>query len=236
MERDTRQPDHGPMEHSESRILYYEQRSSCLNELGIQMEYEKDHVLIEAGTIPDFCYLIEEGRVISYEYTPAGNMRVYHLHEKNSLIGEEHLLFDFPAPISFKTGIKSKVRAISKKELTDAIMAYPDVCMDLLGSVTVKFQSTLSHLRYINLHSIVWKVADLLLNYAHRYGEEYDGKVMIKDKISQQKMSDFLGANRISIVNAVGELKKKNLIEQINGYYVIRDIPRLEQFRDEMYN
>ena len=112
MAREKKQPEHGPMKHADSRILYKEEHNSCLPDLGIQAEYEKDYDLIEADTVPQFCYLIESGRVVSYEYTPSGNIRVYHVHEKNSLIGEELVLFGLPSQISFKTGTRTKVRCI----------------------------------------------------------------------------------------------------------------------------
>ena len=218
----------------ESRIFYRDEVSDRIKQMGAIVEYDKDHVLIEADEVPDYCYFVVSGRVISYEYSSMGKMRVYHLFEDNSIFAEDHLLFQTPSQLNFMTGEKTKLRCISRKMLLDAIYESPDVCLNLMESLTVKFESTLQHLRYLKMHNIPWKVCDLFLSYADRYGVEYDGKIMINDRITQQRMSDFLGTNRISIVNAVAELKEKRLIEQVNGHYVIRDIDALTKYRDSM--
>ena len=219
-----------------SRILYLPRGVGRLEKLGIEASYGKNHVLIEAGNVPDFCYIVRSGRIISCEYTPSGNIRVYHVYEEGTIIGEGDVLFDYPSQLNFMTGIETEVICISKQKLMSAVMEYPEICLDLMQSMTTKYSSLLDHLRNGKMYSVAWRVSDLLLIYAQRYGVPYDGRVMIKEKISQQMMSDILGVNRISIVNAISELKNKMLVEQINGFYCVRDMEKLAKYRDNLLN
>lgn len=80
---------------------------------------------------------------------------------------------------------------------------------------------------------MAWKVCNLLLTFAERYGVPYDGKTLIKEKISQQMMANLLGVNRITMVRAIKELREMGLIEQVNGFYCIRDKERMQKFMIE---
>ena len=74
------------------------------------------------------------------------------------------------------------------------------------------------------------KVCNLLLMFAERYGVPYDGKLLIKEKISQQMMANLLGVNRITMVRAIKELREMGFVDQVNGFYCIRDKERMRQY------
>ena len=81
--------------------------------------------------------------------------------------------------------------------------------------------------------SVAWKACNLLLTFAERYGVPYDGKILIKEKISQQIMANLLGVNRITMVRAIKELRELGMIEQVNGFYCIRDKEKMRAFMQE---
>lgn len=60
----------------------------------------------------------------------------------------------------------------------------------------------------------------------------YDGKILIKEKISQQMMANLLGVNRVTLVRAVKELREMGFVEQINGFYCICDEVRMQQYME----
>jgi CRP/FNR family transcriptional regulator len=64
------------------------------------------------------------------------------------------------------------------------------------------------------------------------YGVNYDGKVLIQEKVSQQTIANNLHANRVTIARAIRDLKSLGLVEYINGYYCIRSIDKLKKHMD----
>lgn len=195
---------------------------------------EKDYMLAEAGKIPKYCYIVKSGRVVCYEYSINGEERIYNFNETNSLLLESYVLFDTVVPVNFKTTLSSEIIFIDKETLMKAITTDTEICMDIMQSLHMKFNTSMEQIRHANFHNASWKICDLLLMFADRYGVEYDGKILIKEKISQQLLSNLLGINRVTAVRAIKELKDMSLVEQVNGYYCIRDVEKLKRHQNHL--
>ena len=233
-----KQPDNNkiPVPRGEfvSRLLYLPRGITRLEKLGEKKQFPKNHILIQAGEKPRYCYIVKYGRVVAYEYTLNGEERIYNFNEQNSLLLEANLLFDYASPISFKTARPSELVCIDKETLLNTVNTDPEVSMDIMESLATKFFSSMDQIRHANFHNAGWKICDLLLIFADRYGMPYDGKVLIREKISQQLLSNLLGINRVTAVRAIKELTEMSLIEQINGFYCIRDIERLRRHQERL--
>jgi len=215
-----------------TRLLYLPHGMKRFEKLGIQKNLMKNYVIIEPGQIPAYCFIVKKGRVISYEFTPSGEERVYNFMEEGSLCLEANVLVEKPVPIYFKTAMPSELICIDRAELLSAMASDPQLTFDVLESVSDKFLASMDQIREGYCHNATWKLCNLLFIFADRFGVTYDGKVLIKEKVSQQMLSNLLGINRITTVRIIKELKDLNLIEQINGYYCIRNIEKLKQHQN----
>ena len=212
-----------------AHIIYTDSNPDRFVSMGTLITFPKDTVLYRAGEIPDYCYYIKTGLVKSFEYTDEGEERIYSLVDEGSLLLELSALLRTPLPMSFATATKVTAVRISSGALLDAFSSQPEVMSDFLWSVNAKFLSILEQLRQSASQSADWKVCNLLMIFANRFGVDYDGKVLIREKLSQQKMADLLRVSRITVVRAVKELKDMGLVEQVNGYYCIRNMEKLRQ-------
>jgi CRP/FNR family cyclic AMP-dependent transcriptional regulator len=132
-------------------------------------------------------------------------------------------------------GWKSWDRERYFQRITCCCRALPmTLSMDIMESLSTKYLSAMEQVRHTNFHNAGWKICDLLLIFAEHYGVPYDGKILIKEKISQQLLSNLLGINRVTAVRAIKELKEMALIEQINGYYCIRSLEKLKRHQERM--
>lgn len=216
------------------RLLYLPRGIARLEKLGEKKKFPKNHILLQAGERTKYCYIVKYGRVAAYEYTLSGEERIYNFNEQNSLLLEANLLFDYESPVSFKVVQPSELVLIDKESLINTINSDPQVSMDLMESLAIKFLSAMEQVRHANFHNAAWKICDLLLIFADRYGVPYDGKILIRERISQQLLSNLLGINRVTAVRAIKELKEMALIEQINGFYCIRDVERLKRHQERL--
>ncbi|MEA4923045.1 MAG: Crp/Fnr family transcriptional regulator [Eubacteriaceae bacterium] len=210
-------------------LMYLPRGIARLQELGTVKKYPKNHELNVINEIPDCCYIVKSGRVICYEFTYTGEQRVYNFMEPNSLLMEECLLFDKPCPILFKTVVPSELVCIEKCDLKRAFKHDIDIVMDVCESLATKFLSAMEQIRNGQQKNAEWKICKLLLIFVEQYGAPYDDKIMITEKISQQMVADLLGMNRVTVARKFTELKNLALMEQINGYYCIRSIEKLEE-------
>ena len=147
---------------------------------------------------------------------------------------EGNVLFDQESAVNFKTVLPSELILITKEMLLEGISRDPQLSMDIMESLSTKFLSSMEQIRHSNFHNAAWKICDLLLIFAEHYGVPYDGKILIKEKISQQLLSNLLGINRVTAVLAIKELKEMALIEQINGYYCIRSLEQLKRHQERI--
>ena len=217
-----------------SRIFYLPRGIKRLEKLGERRTFREGTVLVRQGEKPTFCYVIISGKIAAVEYTFDGAERVYNLNEAGSVLLEEDVLFDWYSQVEFKVIRRAELVCISKSSLLTAIMSDPEAAMDIIQSVSTKFVAAMDQLRYTNHYNAEWRICDLLMTYADFYGVEYDGKILIHEKISQQTMSNLLGINRITAVRSIKNLKDMGLIEQINGYYCIRDDQKLRRHQQRL--
>ena len=217
-----------------SRILSLPRGTARLEMLGEKRTFPKNAILARQGEKPSFCYVILKGKVAAREFTAGGEERVYNINEKNSVLLEENLLFDWECQVEFKVIRPVEAVCITKRALLEAIMMDPETAMDVIQSLSTKFVTAMEQLRHVNHYSAEWRLCELLLNYADFYGVPYDGKTLIQEKISQQVMSNLLGINRITAVRAIKDLKDMGLVENINGFYCIRDVEKLRRHQQRL--
>ena len=216
-----------------TRLLYLPGVSERIEKLGACRHFPKNYILQEAGEVPAYCYFVKKGRVIAFEFTVGGEERVYNYMEETSIFMEAMILLDQPSPVYFKTTVPSDLICIEKESLLAGMHQDPDLMMDVLRSLSDKFMSSMDQLRQTTTKNATWKLCNLLLIFADRFGEPYDGKILIREKVSQQMLSNMLGINRITTVRIIKSLKNLNLIEQVNGYYCIRNAKKLKEFENE---
>jgi CRP/FNR family transcriptional regulator len=111
------------------------------------------------------------------------------------------------------------------------MMADPQLMMDVIESLSYKFFASMDQIRQSCIYNATWKVCNLLLIFAEKFGVAREGKVLINEKISQQMLSNLLGINRITVVRIIKDLKNEDLLEQVDGLYCIQNIERLNTYK-----
>lgn len=198
--------------------------------LGPVVKFAKGDVVAAAGAVPQFCYYILEGRVMAFEYTIANGDRYYNFNEEGALVAEASVLVQEAPPVSFVALTPVSAIRISRETLLENIRSDPELALDVMQTLSHKFLAAMDQVREATQCDISWKVCNLLLTFADRYGVAYDGKILIKEKISQQMLANLLGVNRITMVRTVKGLRENGLIEQVNGFYCIRDKHKMLDF------
>lgn len=207
---------------------------SRLENIGETVHFKKNQIVINAGDIPKYCYLIKEGRVAGYEYTLNGHVRTYNYNEKNSILLDAPMFLNMPSPVTFKALVNTTAIQIKREKVITTILNNPEVSLDFIFSLSLKFMSSMEQVRHTTIYNVDWKVCDLLIKFANMYGVIYDSKILIKEKISQQSISDLLGINRFTTVKVLKTLKELELVEIINGYYCIRDMDKLIKYKENL--
>ena len=200
--------------------------------LGTRLKVPKNTVIYRAGDPCEYCYLILDGRVKAHEVTYDGADNIYNYCSSGTLIMELSAILGQKLPLEFTTITPCILVKISRTELLRAVTAGGEMTLDMFMSICSKFTAIMEQLRESSSHCVEWKLSNLLLNYADRFGSHYDGKVLIEEKLSQQMLANILRVNRMTVAKALGNLKDLGLVEHINGYWCIRSTDQLRRHMD----
>lgn len=217
-----------------SHLIYSHRSIARFYTMGPEISLPKNHLLQKAGNIPDSCYVLKKGRIACCEYTADGRECYFNINEEGSLLFEAAIILERCLTLNYKAMTDCTLIKIPRQVLLDAVVSDPAVAIDLLSSVSEKFISVTEQIRESNYRSADWKVCNLLLTLADKYGVNYDGKVMISERISQQQLANTLRINRVTVNRSLTKLKDIGYIEQINGLICIRNPVKLRRYRDSI--
>ena len=215
-----------------SHLLYLPDKTYDFEKIGECVVFPKNHIILEPYDQSKYCYVVKRGRVVSCETFSNGEERIYHLHEEGALFLEDNLLFHQTGPLSFRTTCDTELVRIERKELLQEMQNNPNLALDILEAANGRFHSAMEQVRHARNYSIAWKICDFLLSFAEYKGKQYGNKILIDEKISQQMISDVIGANRITTVRAIKELKDLGLLETVKGKYCIPNVEKLLEYQN----
>lgn len=141
-----------------NHFQHLERGISRLEKLGTPLHAPKGTVLNKVNKIPDHCYILKSGRVVSYEYKYTGDERIYNFMEAGSMFLEECLLYDKACPVLFRTTEDSELMAITKCELKHAFKNDLNVVLDVLESVSMKYLSSMEVARLDSYQNASWQI------------------------------------------------------------------------------
>jgi CRP-like cAMP-binding protein len=182
----------------------------------------------------DDLYIVLEGKVKIAVPTPDGGERILSVLGPGDFFGE-----------SFLTGAQR--HTTDAVALTEPVVASP-VCLDKLLELTAKVPNVALALarvlatRVQELESqlesttapVSARVGGALLAFARRFGDAVDGappetRTRVKLDLTHEELAAFVGSTRVTVTNALGELRDLGLVEGTRGHYVI-DVPALERY------
>lgn len=201
-----------------------------MEEIGRIVSFPKDYVIYEYGdkNIPD-CYVLLSGSVKVYEYTVNGNEHIFNVLRKNELFFIQTAILGHMPNLTFITMTESQLIRVPQKTFYQELISNHEFALWILKITSSELARTRRRLREGDNFNITWKICNMLLKFARQSGVDYDGKILIQEKISQQSMANMLRVSRITVARTIKELKDLGLLENINGFYCLRSMEQLRR-------
>lgn len=197
--------------------------------LGTPLNLEKNQFLCKMGDVTDNCYYLCQGQIVAFEYTSSGGERIFSINQPGELILVPSMVVTHPLLLNFKASMPSRLIRIRRDTMFQAMIEDPEFSAQLVYSLSMRLLTTIEQSRQRGDYNVSWRVCNFLLTMAEHSGVDYDGKVLIQEKVSQQTMANTLHANRVTVARAIRELKDYGLVEYINGYYCVRNLDKLRK-------
>lgn len=178
--------------------------------------------------IPDVI-LLRSGSVKACQVTTAGEEHIYNIFRAGAHLFLLSSITNEPPELNFITTAQCQVVRVPSAAINEAIAQDGRLARTLLNEFARKLTFSYKRLRECESYTTEWKICNLLLSLAERSGEEYDGKVLVREKISQQTMASMLRVSRITVARTLKTLRDCGLIDTVNGLICIRDEAALLQ-------
>jgi len=182
-----------------------------LAERGQVRSFPKGSIIINEGDRGDSLFVIITGRVKVFVSDDEGREMVLADHGPGDYVGEM-ALDGRPRSASVITMEPTTCSVVTREALRDAIVANPDFALALITTLIDRARTTTTNVKNLALMDVYGRVARLLLSLA----TEQDGKLLVRERMTQQEIADRVGASRDMISRIFKDLT-------IGGYVTVVD-------------
>lgn len=186
-------------------------KRSVLLDISRPKHYQQFDTIVEAGTVSDYIYLIESGRVHALAASQGGEEMTVRAFGPASFLTwsfcfrREIALFDFVAQTEVRVH-KIEIEKFEKLIQQDEYLMF---C--LLQVLIDRVDDAYSFIRDVLTESSLVKVAHLLGRLTLKFGEKKNGKVCLNE-FSHQDIANFSGLSRPQVSQALGVLQDRQLV------------------------
>jgi CRP-like cAMP-binding protein len=138
------------------------------------------------------------------------------------VIADIPLLLDAPMPFDAIASRDTECIKLSRQLWTELLRSSPDLALRWMTSIARRLDDDRRRLVVVTTKPLIAQVAHLLLDLAE---DDVPGEPVLK--LSHTTIAHLLGARRQSITRAIGELKRRGLVESRYGSTVLLDVDGL---------
>ncbi|HWG84986.1 MAG TPA: Crp/Fnr family transcriptional regulator [Deinococcales bacterium] len=173
----------------------------------------------------DDLYIVLEGKVKISVPTPDGGERILSILGPGDFFGESFLSGQ---ERHSSEAVAVTERVVASPVCADKIMRMPNVALSLARVLAMRVQELESQLEATTA-PVGARVGNSFLAFARRFGEGDGPRKSVKLDLTHEELAAFVGSTRVTVTNALGELRDLGLVEGTRGQYEI-NVPALEEY------
>ena len=192
-----------------------------LASLGRLRAYPKNTVFITEGDSSDSVFVVLQGKVKVFVADTEGHEMILDTHGPGEYVGEMALDGN-PRSASCMTLEPTTFSVVQRDPIREEIRANPDFALDMISKVINRARLATDNVKHLALLDVYGRVARLLLNMAV---EMDDHRLQIPEKITQQEISERVGASRDMVSRIFRDLTLGGYITVENRIITINKKP-----------
>jgi len=193
---------------------------AALSSHAVIRTHKKNTIVIHEGDHSDSLYVILAGRVRIFLSDEDGKEVDLNILCPGEYFGELAALDNFPRSASVITLEECRFTVVSKKEFDSCLTKNPQIAVRIIDELSARFRSMTENVKSLALMDVYGRVARTLINLA---AESDDGKLVIKQKLTQQDLANMVGASREMVSRILKDLTKGGYITVKNKYITIQE-------------
>lgn len=194
----------------------------------VERRYARGEAIFGEGDPGNALYILTEGAVKLSSGYAEGKEATVMLLGPWEVFGE--LAFGFRAYQYARAEAltASRVRKVPKVFVERVVKAQPEVALKMLD---LRWPELARHREMAGClfpHKAESKLAKLLPILARKFGEEEEGRVVVRVRLTQEELAKMISSTRESVTHALTNLRRRGVLTLVGGYLVILDPAGLE--------
>jgi CRP/FNR family transcriptional regulator len=189
--------------------------------------YKKNDIIIHPDTNSSYAYYIKKGHVRQYSVSADGAELILHLFAPQSFFPMTWVLADIPNRYYYEAIDEVEVYKVNHNELIRFLEKEPKALMSLTKRLLRGLDKLLVRIEGIALSSAHHRLVSAIIFFAHHFGTEEDGKVVINHKFSHRELAALAGITRETVSREFEKLQKSNAVTYKSQSIVILDMEKL---------
>ena len=191
----------------------------ALSAHAVTRTFRKNTIVINEGDVGDSMYVVLSGQLKVFLSDDEGKEIVINMMGPGEYFGELSLFDDSRRSASVMTTEETQLSIISKVDFDACMASHPVIAHNIIKGLIGRLRISTENIRSLALMDVYGRVAHLLLQLA----EEVDGKLVVKEKLTQQDIADRVGSSREMVSRILKDLKIGNYIEVHNKQITINE-------------
>ncbi len=173
---------------------------------------------------PDRIHIVKKGRVRVFRITPDGKQLTLDIYEKGTILGDMGLLGQDRLPEAYAEAIdEGVICTITPDELRRLIERHPTIGLNIIRYLSRRLQSAERELEAMAYQRVDQRLARRLIDLAQRFGVKSPRGTLIAADLTQQELAEMIGTTRETLAHALGDFKRRGLLDTAHHQVLIRD-------------
>lgn len=210
----------GLLDGEEQRLVERESR---------RLEFERGETVFAPTPEPQSVYVLESGLVRIYRLDDSGAETTFGYVAPGEVFGELTAFGAHPRESFAGASLASVVHRFGRAAFERLVRARPERMMAVTQQIAERLKRMESRLEHLVFDDVRSRLASILLELAHDFGERRDSEVVIRLPLTQSEIATLIGATRQTVNATLAELRGEGLVERDGGRVVLRDLEALRR-------
>lgn len=194
---------------------------------------KKGEILFTPPDLGERLYIIKEGRIRLYNHSSEGDEVTLALLDKGVIFGEMSLTDQQLREYYAQAEEASLLISLSREALKELIMNKPEVGLRIIERLSQRVRLLQRRLEDASYKKVPARLASLILQLIESEGVRSSEGYQLPAHYTHEQLGAMVGANRVSVTNALSKLRAAGAIELKRRRIHIKDIEALGRLAQE---
>ncbi|MCD8510208.1 MAG: Crp/Fnr family transcriptional regulator [Bacillus sp. (in: Bacteria)] len=191
---------------------------------GTEITARSGQTLFYEGEEAKYIYLIKEGQVRLSKMTMDNKKFILHLKQKDDIVGEFSLFNEMKASMTAEVTSFSILYRFERKVLEALFTQNGEIAVTFIKLFARNTQATQAKFSDLLLYGKTGAFYSILIRFANSYGVPHSEGTLIKMKLTNKELADFVGTSRETVNRMINDLKRDGILLVDGGSIIIKDM------------